>query len=100
MVDIRFEIGNALQQSLEELLTKLSSYQEKPTIPKQNKLVGAVVNTIRQCMPESEYSALCATVLHSCDEYQKLKNEMQKCGLWTKELNDCDQTSRNICLFK
>ena len=100
MVDIRFEIGNALQQSLEELLIKFDSYQEMPTIPKKNRLIGAVVNTIRQCMPESEYSALCATVLHSCDEYQKLKNEMQECGLWTKELNDCDQTSRNICMFK
>lgn len=100
MVDIRFEIGNALQQSLEELFSKLNSYQKNPTILKKNKLVGTVVNTIHQCMPESEYSALCATILHSCDEYQKLKIGMQKCGLWTKELDDCDQISKNICLFE
>lgn len=100
LVDTRFEIGNALQQSIEELLTKLDYYQKNLSILKKNKLVGAVINTIRQCMPESEYSALCATVLHSCDEYQKLKIGMQKCGLWTPELDNCDKVSRNICLFK
>lgn len=100
MVDVRFEIGNALQQSLEELLIKLDSYKTCPTIPKKNKLVGAVINTIRLCLPESEYSALCATVLHSSTEYEKLKTGMQECGLWTKEFADCDQASRSICLFK
>ena len=100
LVDTRFEIGNALQKSLEELLIKLDLYQKKPTTMNKNKLVGAVINTIRQCMPESEYSALCATVLHSCDDYVKLKADMQNYGLWTQEIDSCDKISRSICLFK
>lgn len=97
---IRYEIGNSLQELLEEQLIKLESYKQKPTIIKKNKLIGTVINIIRQCLPESEYSALCATILHSCDEYQKLKIEMQNCGLWIQELNNSDVISRSICLFK
>jgi len=100
LVDTRFEIGNALQETLEEVLTKLDAYQDYPTISKKNKLVGAVTNIIRQCLPENEYSALCATVLHSCEEYKKLKVGMQKCDLWTSNMDDYDTLSRNICMFK
>lgn len=100
LVDTRFEIGNALQELLDEQLIKLESYQKNPTVKKKNKLLGSVINIIRQCLPESEYSALCATVLHSCDEYQKLKTDMRNCGLWTQDLDSYDKISRNICLFK
>ena len=100
LVDTRFEIGNALQEALEEQLTKLDSYQNQPTVSKKNKLIGAVTNIIRQCLPESEYSALCATVLHSCEEYKKLKAGMQSCRLWTQKIADYDVLSRSICLFK
>lgn len=81
-------------------MIKLDCYQKKPTTMNKNKLVRAVINTIRQCMSESEYSALCATILHSCEEYVKLKNGMQECGLWTQELANCDNISRSICLFR
>lgn len=100
LVDTRFEIGNALQESLEELLGKLDEYIKRPNIPKKNKLVNSVYATIKLCQPESEYAALCATVLHSCDEYKKLKDGMHKNGLWTQQLDDFDKTSRTICLFR
>lgn len=100
MVDIRFEIGNALQESLNELLIKLDNYNKRPDIPSKNRLIGAVYETLRQCQPESEYAALCATVLHSCDEYQNLKSGLQGNGLWTQQLEDYDNASRRICLFK
>lgn len=97
---IRYEIGNSLQESLEEQLIKLDSYKQKPSIIKKNKLIRTVINIIRQCLPESEYSALCATILHSCDEYLKLKIGMQNSGLWIQELDDYDVISRSICMFK
>lgn len=97
---IRYEIGNTLQDSLEEQLTKLDLYRENPNVIKKNKLIRIVTNIIHLCLPESEYSALCATILHSCDEYQKLKLGMQDCGLWEQELDEGDRISRSICLFK
>jgi uncharacterized protein (TIGR02646 family) len=100
MVDTRFEIGNALQESLEVLLVKMDNYNKQPSISHKNRLMGAVYETLRQCQPESEYAALCATVLHSCDEYQILKSGLQQTGLWTQKLDDYDKASRNICLFK
>lgn len=100
LVDTRFEIGNALQESLQEQIEKMEAYIEKPSISKRNKLVGALYGILRQCQPDSEYAALCATVLHSCDEYQKLKLGMQSNELWNQSLDVLDQVSRSICLFK
>ncbi len=100
LVDTRFEIGNKLQESLEELLVKLDTYIKHPDIPNKNKLMGATHGILRLCQPDSEYAAICATVLHSCDEYQKLKLELQSNGLWTQQLEDFDNVSRRICLFK
>ena len=100
LVDTRFEIGNKLQESLEELLVKFDTYIKQPNIPNKNKLIGAVHGTLRQCQPDSEYAAICATVLHSCDEYQKLKAGLQNKGLWTQQMIDYDKASRRICLFK
>lgn len=100
LVDTRFNIGNALQKNLEVLLEKLDKYNQIPSIPNKNKLMGAVHETLLLCQPESEYAALCATVLHSCEEYQKLKAGLQSNGLWTQLLQDYDNASRAICLFK
>lgn len=100
LVDTRFKIGNALQETLEVLLERLDKYNKRPSISNQNKLTGAVHETLRQCQPESEYAALCATVLHSCDEYQKLKEGLQSGGLWTQQMERYDNASRRICMFK
>lgn len=100
LVDTRFEIGNALQESLEDLLLKLDFYNNHPNITNKNKLLGALHGIMRQCQPNSEYAALCATVLHSCDEYQKLKTDLKSNGLWNQQLEDYDSISRSICLFK
>lgn len=100
LVDTRFDIGNALQESLEELLTKLDIYNKRPDIPNKNKLIGAIHGVLLQCQPNSEYAALCATVLHSCEEYQKLKTGLKRNGLWNQQLEEYDSTSQSICLFK
>ena len=100
LVDTRFNIGNALQETLEVLLEKLEKFNQKPSVSNKNKLKGAVYETLRQCQPESEYSALCASVLHSCDEYQQLKTGLKSNGLWSQQMEDYDNASRAICLFK
>ena len=100
LADTRFEIGNKLQEALDEQLSKLNEYQQTPTVAKRNKLIGAVTNIMRQCLPESQYAALCATVLHSCDEYHSLKVGMQENSLWTQDMDNYDRISKQICLFK
>lgn len=100
LVDTRFKIGNALQESLEDELIKLEEYIKNPSIRKKNKLIGAVVNLMRQCLPKSEYSALCATVLHSCEEYRNLKQKMKDSNLWNQNMESYDMISKEICMFK
>lgn len=100
LVDVRFEIGDELQKTLEELNCKLRDYNATPTVKLKNKLHGAVHELMRQCLPDSEYSALCATVLHTCVEYEQLKQGMISAGIWTPTFDEYDKRSREIGLFK
>lgn len=100
LVEVRFNLGNQIQDSLNGFLEILEGYLKQPSIKMKNKLVGRLVATMQLCLPESEYSAACATVLHSCDEYQQLKEGMKANGIWTDVLEEYDVKSRAICLFK
>lgn len=100
LVDVRFNLGNQIQDSLKDFLEKFDVYLKQPSVRMKNSLVRRLIATMQLCLPESEYSAACATVLHQCDEYQQLKEGMKANGIWTDTLEDCDIKSRAICLFK
>ena len=100
MVDTRFDIGNALEELILTVKDKHDIYRENGSVKNRNKMLSSLYDMLRQCQPESEYAALCATVLHSSDDYQDLKNDLQNEGIWNLELEQMDALSRNICLFK
>lgn len=100
MVDTRFEIGNALEELIENILEKYDIYKNNKTVRNRNKLTAPIYKMLRQCQPESEYSAICATVLHSSEDYYQLKKEIKAEGLWNQEMEKMDSISRDICLFK
>lgn len=100
MVDTRFEIGNALEDLIEDILDKYGVFKRKPTVRNRNKLTNSVSKMLQQCQPESEYAALCATVLHSSDDYRQIKTGLKSDGLWSQEMERMDVSSSAICLFK
>ena len=100
MVDTRFEIGNALEDLIEDILDKYGVYKKNPTVRNRNKLTNSLNKMLQQCQPESEYAALCATVLHSSDDYRQIKIGLKSDGLWSLEMERMDMVSSGICLFK
>lgn len=100
MVDTRFEIGNRLEDMIVDARDKYHTYKGCSTPISRNKLVSSVYKMLRMCQPECEYAALCATVLHSSDEYLELKSDLIADGLWNQELDEMDRASYDICLFK
>lgn len=100
MVDMRFEIGNALEDLIDDILNKYGMFRKNQTIRNRNKLTSSVSIMLQQCQPESEYAALCATVLHSSADYGKIKSDLKSDGLWNQEMEKMDVVSSAICLFK
>lgn len=100
LVDIRMDLGEQIQISLDDFLALFEEYGKAPSVRKGNRLKNRVTNTLMLCQPESTYAAACATVLHSCDEYLQLKELMKVAGLWTETLEQYDARSLAICLKK
>ncbi len=100
MVDTRFAIGNQLESMIIDARDKYHTYKEHATTQNRNKLVSFVCQILSMCQPECEYAALCATVLHSSDDYQELKSNLMVDGLWSQKMEAMDGTSYDICLFK
>lgn len=100
MVDMRFEMGNSIEELLVSILGKYKMYKNNQNVRTRNQLTSPVSQMLCLCQPESEYAATCATILHSCAEYSALKDNLKHDGLWSPEMERMDTESRNICLFE
>lgn len=54
----------------------------KNTVSLISRNIMLLSDLLRQCQPDSEYSALCSTVLHSNDECLEIKNNLIYERLW------------------
>ncbi len=97
---IRFEIGNGLEKLIEQLVDRYNTYKQNGSTISRNKMLSVLAEMLKLCQPESEYAALCSTVLHSSDEYLQVKSKLRSEGLWNNENEMMDQKSRSLCLFK
>lgn len=100
MVYTRFDLGNKLQELILSNIEKLKTYSQNASVINRNKLKNSVNAMLQLCQPESEFSATCATVLHSSVEYLELKTKMKHIGLWSQELERMDIKSSELCLFE
>ena len=97
---IRFKIGNGLERLIELFGDRYKTFKMTGSVISRNKMLNVLSDMLRQCQPESEYSALCSTVLHSSDEYLQIKSNLMAEGLWNKDFDRMDKLSRTLCLFK
>ncbi len=94
----RFEIGEALENLIEQAFERLINFEESSTVLRRNKLNNIVEEILQESQPESIYSATCATILHSCLRYNEIKIKMEKLGLWTSEFDNLHEKSKEIVL--
>lgn len=100
LVGVRFTIGNGLEKLIEELQERYNIYKSSGSTISRNKMLSLLVNMLRQCQPESDYSALCSTVLHSNNTFLIIRDNLRADGLWTEEYDRLDNISDSLCLFK
>jgi uncharacterized protein (TIGR02646 family) len=87
VVKVRFEIGEAIQSSVQIGVEKFDKYKMSPTTRNKNGLLAHIEGLLFECQTPASYAAISATVLHNDDNYQNLKNEMEFLGLWGNELD-------------
>lgn len=96
-VNKRFEIGDKAVERLEEISTKIKEYDQSPlkSIPKRNSIIRQLRNLFYEGTPNAEYSSVVASYLLNDDDFQIIKDLMQKNSLWGGEF----ETLENQMLF-
>ena len=99
LVGVRFDIGNGLEKLIDDLQDRYNTYKKNGSIISRNKMLSVLNEILRQCQPESEYSALCSTVLHTNAVYLNIRSNLKSEGLWTTEHERMDSVSGALCLM-
>ncbi|MGE8554787.1 MAG: HNH endonuclease [Chryseobacterium jejuense] len=88
LVKKRFEIGNAIQEKLEQLNELTDDYINgiQKNTRRKNRIVNGTKGLMKEGLPSAIYSATSATVILTDLEYDKLKNKLISLNLWDMEL--------------
>lgn len=88
LVKKRFEIGNAIQEKLEELNELADDYISgvHQTTRRRNRIVNGIKNLMREGLPTASYSATSATIILTDTEFNELKLKLIGLTLWDAEL--------------
>lgn len=97
-VEPRFKVGNKISSMIEDALDLLTTYKDKASTQRKNKLLRAIRALLLECQSKTVFSAVSATILHANAEYDDLRKELKLLNLWSEELNDLDQHSLEIKL--
>ncbi|AWW30099.1 HNH endonuclease [Echinicola strongylocentroti] len=88
LVKKRFEIGNAIQDKLEQLNELIDDYINgiQTSTRRKNRVVNGIKNLMKEGLPTAIYSATSATIILTDTEYSTLKSKLTQESLWDKEL--------------
>lgn len=92
LVKKRFEIGNALQDKLEQLNELTDDYINgvQTSTRRKNRIVNGTKDLMKEGLPNAIYSATSATIILTDTEYETLKNKLASLGLWDVELSQLE----------
>lgn len=92
LVKKRFEIGNAIQDKLEQLNELADDYISGLNIStrRKNRIVNGMKDLMKEGLPCAIYSATSATVIITDTEYEILKNKLTSLGFWDTELSQLE----------
>lgn len=99
-VQKRFEVGEALEKLIDTARDRLELYVANTIIQRRNKLLNIVEDILKECQPNTIYSATCATVLHTNETYGEIKKRLKELDLWSDEFERLDNVSSAIILLK
>lgn len=92
LVKKRFEIGNAIQEKLEQFNELSDDYISgtQTSTRRKNRIVNGIKDLMKEGLPSSIYSATSATVILTDTEFGLLKNKLTFLGLWDAELSQLE----------
>lgn len=87
LVTKRFQIGNALQDKLEEYQELVDDVIEgvQTSTRRKNRIKNGVKEILTNGLKDKEYAATYSTILLTDPEYMTLKDKMMSCSLWTDD---------------
>lgn len=98
IVKVRFELGEALQKTIDNAKERLYNFEENQTTLRRSKLISIVEDILFECQKDKVYSATCATVLHQDGDYIKIRQRMIVLGLWSSDLEKLHESSLELIL--
>ncbi|WBV61182.1 HNH endonuclease [Chryseobacterium camelliae] len=92
LVKKRFEIGNAIQERLEQLNELTDDYINgiQRSTRRKNRIVNGIKDLMKEGLPSSIYSATAATVILTDTEFDTLKRKLNSVDLWDAELSQLE----------
>ena len=94
----RFEIGEKLEDLIDTCKNKLDLFVAYSITRRKNEFLNSFNRMLLECQPNSDYSATCATILHSNEVYQEIKELTEVLGLWTDEFEVMHNASLDVIL--
>ncbi len=100
LVKKRFEIGDAIQNKLEQLNEMAEDYINgiQTSTRRRNRIVNGIKDLMREGLPTSIYSATSATVILTDTEFHELKAKLTMLVFWDAELIELENDLSNVAL--
>jgi len=98
LVRVRFDIGNKLEETIENAEEKYKLYIDNRITVRKNKFINIMKNLLRECQPTSIYSATTSTILHTNDIFNNLVQKLKDEELWDNEYEELYNLSINLVL--
>lgn len=101
LVKKRFEIGNAIQDKLEQLNEITEDYIDgkQTSTRRKNRIINGIKDLMKEGLPTSIYSATTASIIITDNEYKNLKFKLKSLNFWDKEHNHLE-TELNKTAFE
>ena len=92
LVKKRFEIGNAIQEKLEQLNELADDYINgiQTSTRRKNRIVNGTKDLMREGLPTAIYSATSAAIILTDTEFEAIKGKLTVLGFWDAELSQLE----------
>lgn len=92
LVKKRFEIGNAIQEKLEQLNELTDDYINgiQTSTRRKNRIVNGTKDLMREGLPTAIYSATSAAIILTDTEFEAIKGKLTVLGFWDAELSQLE----------
>ncbi len=87
LVRKRFEVGDAIQNKLEQLNELIDDYASniQTSTIRKNRIINGTKDVMKEGLPSSIYSAITATIILTDTEFISLKKKLLKLNFWDEE---------------